>query len=86
MKFLENIINMKINGITGKELRKYGRIFNIPISEKEAEQIAAYLRGKNIDIFNERQRSGVIREIARIAGPETARQVNRLIIEWTRNE
>ena len=47
MKFLENIINMKINGITGKELVKYGKQFNIDVSLDQAELIAKYLRGKN---------------------------------------
>lgn len=84
MKFLENIINMKINGITGKELVKYGKQFNIDVSLDQAELIAKYLRGKNIDIFNDNDRTKVIKEIAKVCGPQTAKKVNQLFIMLTK--
>ena len=84
MKFLENIINMKINGITGRELMKYGRQFDIHVTEKQAETIASFVRGKNMNIFNDRDRAKVIKEIAKVAGPETAKKVNRLFLDLTK--
>ncbi len=84
MKFLENIINMKINGITGKELLKYARQFNINVTLEQAEQIAKFLRGKNFDIFNDFDRTKIIKEIAHVAGPQTAKKVNQLFIMLTK--
>ncbi len=84
MKFLENIINMKINGITASELIKYGKQFDIHVTREQAEKIAAYVRGKNIDIFNNRYRAKVIKEIAIVAGADTAKKVNQLFLELTK--
>lgn len=78
MKIFENIINHKINTITGNELLKYANQFQVKVSRENADKIAQYLRGKGVNIFNDQDRTKVIREIAKIAGPETARQVNKL--------
>ncbi|MFO1443443.1 DUF2624 domain-containing protein [Bacillus sp. Bva_UNVM-123] len=84
MKIFENIINHKINTITADELLKYGGQFQISISKQEAQKIAEYLRGKSINIFNSSERTKIIREIAKIAGPETAKEINRLFIQFTK--
>ncbi|GLB58223.1 DUF2624 domain-containing protein [Cytobacillus sp. NCCP-133] len=84
MKIFENIINHKLSNITADELLKYGEQFNINITKPQALKIADYLRGKQINIFNDRERTKVIKEIAKIAGPETAREVNRLFLQFTK--
>jgi hypothetical protein len=83
MKMIQNMVNYKINIITGDELLKYGKQFNIALSKAEAEKIAAYLRGKNFDIFDDRTRAKLIREVAKIAGPKTAKELNKLMIQFT---
>lgn len=80
MKLIETVINQKVNNITGEELMKYGKQFNISISSDQAEKIAQYLRGRNVNIFNNEDRSKVIKEIAKIAGPKTAKKVNELFL------
>ncbi len=84
MKILENIINHKINTITSEELMKYANQFQIKITKGQADKIAAYLRGKHVNIFNNSERIQVIKEIARIAGPDVAREVNRLFLQFTK--
>lgn len=84
MKIFENIINHKIGTITGEELLKYGKQFQIIITKQQADKIAAYLRGKHVNIFNDEERTKVVKEIAKIAGPETARAVNKLFIQFTK--
>ncbi|MEH7332947.1 DUF2624 domain-containing protein [Neobacillus drentensis] len=84
MKIFENIINHKINTITADELLKYADQFNIVINRQQAGKIAAYLRGKNINIFDNVQRAQIVREIAKVAGPETAREVNKLFMSFTK--
>lgn len=84
MRIFENIINHKINTITAEELLKYADQFNIEINRQQAAKIAAYLRGKNINIFDTAQRAQIVREIAKVAGPETAREVNKLFTQFTK--
>jgi ribosomal protein L12E/L44/L45/RPP1/RPP2 len=81
VKIFESIINHKINTITAEELMKYADQFNIAVSRVQAKKIAQYLRGKNINIFDDGQRAQLIREIAKAAGPQTAREVNKLFME-----
>ncbi|KON87029.1 tRNA methyltransferase [Sporosarcina globispora] len=84
MKIFENIINHKLSNITADELLKYGDQFNIRITKAQAQKIADYLRGKQINIFEDSARTKIIKEIAKIAGPETAREVNRLFLQFTK--
>ncbi|MDR7075017.1 hypothetical protein J2Y03_000005 [Neobacillus niacini] len=84
MKIFENVINHKMNTITGDELFKYAEQFNIKVNRQQAYKVAQYLRGKNVNIFDDRERSALIKEIAKIAGPETAREVNKLLVKFTK--
>lgn len=47
------MVNYKVNIITGAELFKYARQFNVKISREDAEKIADYVRGKQLDIFDD---------------------------------
>jgi hypothetical protein len=84
MSIFESIINHKINTITGDELLKYAKQFNISVNRLQANKIAEYLRGKNVNIFDNGQRAALIKEIAKIVGPETAREVNKLFMSFSK--
>lgn len=84
MAIFENIINHKISNITADELLKYANQFQISITKPQAQKIAEYLRGKKVNIFNNSERTALIKEIARITNPETAREVNKLFIQFTK--
>ncbi|KAB2333886.1 DUF2624 domain-containing protein [Cytobacillus gottheilii] len=84
LKLFENIINHKLSNITGAELLKYANQFQISVAKADAEKIAQYLRGKKINIFNDTDRAKVIKEIAKIAGPDTAKQVNKLFLMFSK--
>lgn len=84
MKLIQNMVNMKINVITAEELMKYSGQFNISLTKKQAEKIAAYLRGKNFDVFNDESRAQLIKQIARMTSPETAREINKLFVMLTK--
>lgn len=84
MKIFENIINHKINSITSEELIKYANQFQIPITKAQASKIASYLRGKNVNIFINSERIKLIKEIAKITGPDTAKEINRLFLQFTK--
>jgi hypothetical protein len=84
MKIFENIINHKINTISTDELLKYAQQFNIKVKREHARKVAEYLRGRQINIFNPQERVTVIKEIGKIAGPETAKEVNKLFTQFTK--
>ncbi|PLR76979.1 DUF2624 domain-containing protein [Bacillus sp. V3-13] len=84
MKIFQNIINHKINTISADELLKYAKQFQIKVSRQQAQKVATYLRGKQINIFNDAERTALIKEIAKVAGPDTAREVNRIFLELTK--
>jgi len=84
MKIFENIINHKMNTITTEELLKYADQYQITLSSQHASKIASYLRGKKINIFDDGERAKLMKEIAKIAGPSTAKEVNRLFVSFTK--
>lgn len=84
MKIFENIINHKVSTMTAEELMKYANQFQIPVTKQQATLIADYLRGKKVNIFNEEERRQLVREIAKVAGVDTAKQVNQLFLMFTK--
>ena len=64
MSIFQNIINHKLNSITADELLKYANQYQISLSREEAKKIANYVKGKNVNIFNDGERSQLIRELA----------------------
>jgi hypothetical protein len=84
VKIFENIINHKIKTISADELLKYASQFDITLTRSMAEKVAKYLRNTQLNIFNDGDRTQLIREIAKITGPQTAREINKLFIEFTR--
>lgn len=83
MTIFQNIINHKISTITADELLKYSKQFKISVNRTQATQIAGYLKGKQVNIFDDSQRVQLIKEIAKVAGPDTAREVNKLFLQLT---
>lgn len=78
MKLIQNMVNYKVNIITGAELFKYARQFNVKISREDAEKIADYVRGKQLDIFDDQARSKALKDIAKITSPLTAKEINQI--------
>ncbi|WP_066049732.1 DUF2624 domain-containing protein [Robertmurraya korlensis] len=84
MSIFQSIVNHKINTITTEELMRYGKQFGVSISEKEAKQIAAYLRGRNVDIFNISERGRLLKEIEKLTSPQTAKAVSQVVTQFTK--
>ncbi|MBP3039653.1 DUF2624 domain-containing protein [Bacillaceae bacterium Marseille-Q3522] len=85
MSIFHSIINQKINTVSDEDLWQYAKQFKINVTKDQAKKIASYLRGKKINIFNDDERKKVIREIAGVTGPETAKEVNQLFLLLTKN-
>ncbi|KAB7670053.1 DUF2624 family protein [Bacillus sp. B1-b2] len=85
MKIFENIINHKINNITSTELMKYSKQFKIAISAEESEKLATHLNGRKVNIFKPTERAQLIREVAKLTSPQTAKELNELFNLFAEN-
>lgn len=83
LRIFENIINHKINTITGSELLKYAQQFQLSISRAQADKVASILRGRNVNIFVQSERTKVLKEMEKIVGVTTTKEVERLLIKFT---
>lgn len=83
MRFLESIINMKINNIRRDELMSLAKQHGVVLTLSEADTIAAELRGKNYNLFNGEQRKYLVSKIATIIGQDRALQIEQIFLNFT---
>lgn len=83
MRFLESIINMKINNIRRDELMSLAQQHGVLLTLAEADRIAQELRGKNYNLFNVEQRRHIVNKIATIIGNDRALQIERIFLSFT---
>ncbi len=74
-----------MNRITGEELLKHANQYSVKLSLDDANLIAHYLKGKNYDLFDAKQRSQIIKHVAKISGPATAKEVNSLFLQFLKS-
>jgi len=84
VSIFQSIVNHKINTITTEELLKYAKQFGVAISVNEAQKIASYLRGRQVDIFNTSERAKLLKEIERLTSPATSKAVSQLVTQFTK--
>lgn len=85
MKLFEMMVNHKINQIRPDELLSLAKQHQISLTQKQAYDITALLAGKNINIFDIRQRQNVLGQITQVAGANTARAIETLFNNLTAN-
>ncbi|MBQ4865253.1 DUF2624 domain-containing protein [Priestia megaterium] len=78
MKIVQQIVNKKVNNITPKELLKYSKQYNIPITDQQAHTLVSVIRQQLVNIYNLEERRNLIKQIAQVTDRETARRVNEL--------
>lgn len=83
MKFLESIVNMKLNSIRSRELMQLARQYGITLTPEEAEAISQKLRGKNYNLFDPNQRKTIIHQISAIVGTNRASQIEQIFLSMT---
>jgi hypothetical protein len=74
-----HFVNQKLNSISPKELISLAAQYQLPITQREAEQIVAILRRQTIDINNLSQRKQIIATISKEVSPEKANYIQYLI-------
>ncbi|MBD1382128.1 DUF2624 domain-containing protein [Metabacillus arenae] len=83
MILFQKIIQQKLNNITVDELMQYAKQYQIAINQQQAADIVQLMRGKNINIFKNEERTKLLKEIAKITSPAVAQEVNQLFQKFT---
>ena len=78
MNLIKQLVNKKLNHISTKELLKYSKDYDVPITTAQADQIVGLMKGKNINIYDNDERLALLKQIAQVTSPATAQQVNTL--------
>ena len=76
MNLIKQLVNKKLNHISTKELLKYSKEYDVPITTAQADQIVGLMKGKNINIYDNDERLALLKQIAQVTSPATAQQVN----------
>lgn len=83
MKLIEMVVNHKMNTIKPEELLALAGQYQVSLTQSEAAQISQLLVGKNINIFDARQRQTLIGRIAGIIGMNRAKQIENIFYQMT---
>lgn len=78
MNLIKQLVNKKLNHISTKDLLKYSKEYEVPITTAQADQIVVLMKGKNINIYDNDERLALLKQIAQVTSPATAQQVNTL--------
>jgi hypothetical protein len=73
---------MKLNSITSQELLQLANENNFQITPEQANQLVALIKGKNINIFNPKERLNLLKQVAIITNNETAKKVNEMFQQF----
>ena len=76
MNLIKQLVNKKLNHISTKELLKYSKEYDVPITTAQADQIVGLMKGKKINIYDNDERLALLKQIAKVTSPATAQQVN----------
>lgn len=83
MKFLESLVNMKLNTIKRADLLQLAKQNGIALSTAEADHIVVELNGKNYNLFNDKHRNIILNKISAIIGIERAKQIEHVFLKLT---
>ncbi|MBM7554748.1 DUF2624 domain-containing protein [Thalassobacillus pellis] len=75
----QHIVTQKLKQLTVKDVLKYSKMYNVTISEREAQQIIHELSRNSYNPFNTDERMIMLKKLAQITSPKTASNVNRIL-------
>ncbi|MGE6629281.1 DUF2624 domain-containing protein [Bacillus sp. NPDC077027] len=83
MILIQKIILQRLNQITANDLLKYAKQYGVSLSKDQASEVAKLMYGKNINIFNDSERSKLLKQVEAITSKQTAQTVNDLFQQFT---
>ncbi|MDX8359567.1 MULTISPECIES: DUF2624 domain-containing protein [Bacillaceae] len=82
MKLFQHVINQKIKHMTVKDLLNYSKQYDIKISKEQARQITELIQKRDVDIFEDKERKKLIKEVAKITNPTVAKKINSFFTKF----
>ncbi|MRX71283.1 DUF2624 family protein [Bacillus lacus] len=79
MILIQKLVNQKLNTISPEELLKFAAQYKISITQDQSAKVAKLLKGKNINVFDEKEKKSLLESVSSITSPQTAQQVNKLL-------
>ncbi|MGV3487969.1 MAG: DUF2624 family protein [Tuberibacillus sp.] len=86
---IRQLVNQKMSRMTAGELEKLGGKYGLKISLQDAATVIRIIRSKNVDLFDEKARKSLLKEIARQTNPELTRNMEALFqrfLNWARRQ
>lgn len=76
--FVKQMVTKKLKEISSHELLSYSRQYQITLTKKQADNIAAYLKQNQLDPFRESDRLQMFKKLSQITDVETAKKTQKL--------
>ncbi|MCY9091091.1 DUF2624 domain-containing protein [Bacillus mojavensis] len=83
MILFQRIILQRLNQATAEDLLKYSKQYGISLTKPQAIEVANLLYGKNVNIFNEQERTRLLKQVEYITSKETAQTVHELFKQFS---
>ncbi|MDO6448138.1 DUF2624 domain-containing protein [Oceanobacillus profundus] len=77
--FIKEMIKNKLKNLSAEELLHYSKQYGFQLTEKQAQQIAMYLRKNTRDPFNQKARQEMFKHLATITDEQTATKAEQLL-------
>jgi hypothetical protein len=81
---MQKIILQRLNQATAKDILAYANQYGISLTAGQAEQVASLLYGKNVNIFDEKERAALLKKVESITSTSTAKKVNELFNQFVK--
>lgn len=78
----QRMVLKKLNAMQPEELIKYAGEIDETLTLPQAQKIAALVNGKNINIFNTKERLALLKNVSMITSPQVSRKLNELFNEF----
>ncbi|KEP27074.1 MULTISPECIES: DUF2624 domain-containing protein [Bacillus] len=83
MILIQKIVLQRLNQITANDLLRYAKQYGVSLTSTQAAEVAKLMNGKNVNIFNDAERSRLLKQVEAITSKQTAQTVNDLFNQFT---
>lgn len=80
---IQKIVLQRLNQITANDLLRYAKQYGVSLTSSQAAEVAKLMNGKNVNIFNDAERSRLLKQVEAITSKQTAQTVNDLFNQFT---
>ncbi|WP_209125399.1 DUF2624 family protein [Alkalihalobacillus sp. BA299] len=80
--FIQQMINLKINSLTKKELMALAHQHQMPINDEQASKVIKVIQSEPIDIANRQQLDRMIHRLQTEVDPYVSRLISQLLNQY----